>query len=155
MIRLYLGRHGDAESPHVDPRRPLSAKGQQQVTQLAALLSTRHIQIQDVYHSGILRAQQTADVLGPAVGAQKVAVLQGLQPNDPVDGVGHMAAGLVEPTLLVGHLPFMGRMAAWLVLGHTQREVVIFDTATLACLLYVGGGHWAIEWVLNTALFAH
>lgn len=152
-MRLYLTRHGDAESPYTNPKRPLSDRGRHQVEQLAALLRRQDVMIEQVYHSGILRAQQTAEQLSVAVQAKTVALLSGLEPNDPVDSIGHLVSNREQTTLLVGHLPFMARLASWLVLGHTQRDVVLFDTATMACLMYVGGDHWAVEWVLNTALF--
>jgi phosphohistidine phosphatase len=152
-MRLYLARHGDAEIPGIDPKRPLSELGRHQVENLAALLTRQNVYIEQVYHSGILRAAQTAEILGTAMKSRDVSMLEGLHPGDPVDSVGHMVADFTRETLLVGHLPFMGRMASWLVLGHSQRDVVLFDTATLACLMYVGGDHWAVEWVLNAALF--
>ena len=58
---VVLVHHGDAVGPDVDPRRPLSTRGLQQVERLARDASARGTRPQVVWHSGKLRARQTAE----------------------------------------------------------------------------------------------
>ena len=154
-MRVYIMRHGDAEMPYVDRQRPLSDLGRQQVEGIARLLRQRKIGIQKVYHSGILRATQTAQHIGAALGIAQIEYLNGLQPEDPVDSMVHQIGTFREDELLfVSHLPFVGKLVAQMVTGHTRHDVVLFDPSTMACLMYIGGDRWALEWVLSPSLFA-
>ena len=58
---LYLVHHGDAVPPDVDPRRPLSERGRQQVARLAEAAARRGARPGVVWHSGKLRSRQTAE----------------------------------------------------------------------------------------------
>ena len=151
-MRVFLVRHGDAEPPHVNNLRPLSRVGQQQVERLAAFLQEGETKVEAIFHSGILRAQQTAETIADALDVRSVEVMQGLKPNDPVDSMAFLIQEFSRNTMLVGHLPFMGTLAAQLIAGHSRSEVVSFYTATAACLMYQGNNRWAIEWVISADL---
>ena len=60
-MNLYLVHHGEAVGPEVDPRRPLSAAGREAVVKLAAAAAARGARPEIVWHSGKLRARQTAE----------------------------------------------------------------------------------------------
>ncbi len=57
---LLIMRHGDTEN---HPMRPLSAKGKAQAISMAKQLNHWGIPIQTIYHSPILRATQTTQIL--------------------------------------------------------------------------------------------
>lgn len=151
-MKLYLMRHGDAVQPSVNPDRPLSERGLQQVHNLANLLAERRVNIASIYHSGITRAEQTATIIGDALKPGKVEMRTGLTPNDPVDSMAILADTFTDAVMLVGHMPFMGRMAAQLLLGDSRRTVVIFETSTTACFTPIGDSRWALEWVLSPTI---
>jgi phosphohistidine phosphatase SixA len=56
-------RHGDAVSALENPQRPLSKEGRRRVEQTARTALQRNIEVSLVYHSGILRAMETAEIL--------------------------------------------------------------------------------------------
>jgi len=66
---LLLVHHGDAVGPEIDARRPLSAAGLAGVDRIAAQAAARGVKPQVVWHSGKLRAKQTAEAMWRACNA--------------------------------------------------------------------------------------
>ena len=117
-MRLYLVQHGEAVPEQVDPQRPLSAAGRREVEAIGRLLASAGVRSTRVVHSGKLRAEQTAELLAIACAPPSVVeAAAGLSPNDPVKPVARKIASLSADTMLVGHLPFMARLAGRLVTG--------------------------------------
>jgi phosphohistidine phosphatase len=144
-VRCYLVRHGDALAAHIDAQRPLSARGREQVTELARLALGREVQVAEIRHSGILRAQQTAEILaGYLTPARGVCQSAGLLPeDDPEIGKAELDAA-DRSIMLVGHLPHMNRLAALLV-KSAAPSTIEFTPATMLCCSKVGA-LWQIEW---------
>ena len=154
-MRLYLVQHGDALSKQADPQRPLSEVGRRHVEAMAACSQVQAYGPTRVVHSGKLRAQQTAELLAMAFAADSVVeAAAGLSPNDPVKPVARMVASLSADTMLVGHLPFMARLAGRLVTGDEDAEVVAFVPGTVLCLEPAAGDRWAVAWMVRPELAA-
>jgi len=102
--------------------------------------------------SGKLRAEQTAQILAeylkPSGGLISVS---GLAPNDDVVPVGRIAANELANSMLVGHLPFLSRLAGLLVTGNPEVKVVRFCNAGIVCLINEKGS-WSINWVTRPEL---
>jgi phosphohistidine phosphatase SixA len=106
-----------------------------------------------VAHSGKLRAQQTAELLATALAPGTVPeIMTGLNPNDPVEPVARRVAAWTSDTILVGHLPFMGKLAARLVAGDELRPVAAFVPGTVVCLEQAEAGYWFIAWMVRPEL---
>jgi phosphohistidine phosphatase len=139
-------RHGDAVAATENPERPLSQRGRQRVEQTALRALAHGTQVARIFHSGILRAQETATImseyLNPPAG---VAILAGLAPeDDPMLATAELEVA-EEPILLVGHLPLLSRLAAGLVHGDAERPAVEFLAATLVCCRRTPA-RWEIDW---------
>jgi phosphohistidine phosphatase len=148
-LDFYLVRHGEAVSEIYDPRRPLTAAGDAAVDRLARLALARAVRASAIFHSGILRAQQTAEILAghlaPKAGVRPIA---GLSPeDDPAIAAGELAEAR-DSVILVGHLPHLGRLAALLVKGDSERETIHFKPAAMACLSR-SGSEWTLAWTLD------
>ena len=148
VVEFYLVRHGEAVSETQDPERPLTPAGRQAVEQVARYASAKYIQVAAVFHSGILRAKQTADIfathLRPTAG---VRTMSGLLPeDDPVIARAELEAAQ-QSIMLVGHLPHMNRLAALLASGDPDRELVNFAPAMMVCFS-CEKSQWKIAWVL-------
>ena len=148
-MNFYLVRHGDAVWETLDPQRPLSRLGQEQVEHVARAAAARQAQVSAIFHSGILRAQQTAEILAahlrPAGGAQRMS---GLAPqDDPAIAKAELEAA-PAPVMLVGHLPHMGRLAGLLINGDAERDAVEFAPATVVCISRESS-LWQLVWVLS------
>ena len=145
---FYLVRHGEAVSETLDPQRPLTRVGREEVERVAGLAASRKIGVSAIFHSGILRAKQTAEIfaefLAPAVLVQQITGL--LPQDDPT--IAKAELELAERSvMLVGHLPHMNRLAALLVNGDTDRQIIEFSPATMVCCSR-NGVHWKIAWTL-------
>jgi len=55
--------------------------------------------------------------------------------------------------MLVGHLPFMDRLAGLLVTGDPDRSVVLFRMGGIVCLEGAGDNR-AVKWVVRPELVA-
>ena len=63
-----------------------------------------------------------------------------------------MVAGLSADTMLVGHLPFMARLAGCLVTGDEHVEVVAFVPGTVLYLEPAAGDRWCVAWMVRPEL---
>jgi phosphohistidine phosphatase len=150
-MRLYLVQHGEAVPEEVDPARPLSPSGQADVARIAAFLATGAVRVGRIMHSGKRRAEQTAEILGAALGSAPEACA-GLNPTDPTDSVAREAAAWDRDVMLVSHLPFMAKLASRLVAGHEDAGVVAFQPGTVVCLERGEQQHWTIAWMIRPEL---
>ncbi len=152
-MRVYLVQHADAVPAEDNPDRPLSDKGRTDVQRVASFLA-RSVRVGRVVHSPKTRARDTAvllaQVLGPG-GAVEEAV-SGLAPNDATDGLAEAIAGWSEDVIVVGHLPFMGRLASRLVAGSEEANVAAFQPGTVVCLERADDGGWTLAWMVRPEL---
>lgn len=148
-MNLYLVQHGDAVSKDVDPERPLSEKGRDDVSRVAAFISPR-MKVGMIGESGKLRATQTAEILGDALGIkpEKVDSLSPLDSPGECIGVFSERSG---DTMLVGHMPHLGKLASLLLHGAPEVNTVDFLPGSVLCL---GRGEqgWSIQWMVRPEL---
>ena len=134
-------RHGEAEPGHPDVARRLTPEGGAAVARVAARAGASGVHLDHVYHSGLVRAQQTADLLAaPLAAVDRVARRDGLAPSDPVAPI---ARWLLDPAVLddsqrialVSHLPFLDYLAARLVAGREGAQAIAFVPGLLVRLV--------------------
>jgi phosphohistidine phosphatase len=151
--RLYLVQHGDAVPKDVDPDRPLSETGRRDVEQVGSLLANAGVRFPKILHSGKTRARETAEILAGVVSEQSaIEAVSGLAPKDATEPWVARVGDLADDVMLVGHLPFMGKLASRLVLGAEFPEVVQFRPGTVVCLALTEEDHWAIAWMVRPGL---
>ena len=115
-MKLFLVHHGEAVGPDIDPRRPLSPRGHEAVERLAAAMAARGARPVVVWHSGKLRAKQTAEVCCRACNAlAEFSATRDLQPDDSPEWMRDRLRGETRDILLAGHFPHMPRLLARLV----------------------------------------
>ena len=146
IVYAYLVRHGDAVGQTVDPKRPLSVKGRGDVQRTAQLALRGKIRISAIYHSGILRAFETARILADVLALPRGLHLHaGLLPEDDPAIVKAELDLMEEPVAVVGHLPHLNRLAALLTSGDEKRPVVDFLPAMM--IAFERQNHqWKIAW---------
>ena len=149
-LPLYLIQHGDAKSEQEDPARPLSDKGKRDAEKVAGLLSANiGFGVENIFHSGKLRAQETAEIF-----ARHVPSAHGLTKADglaPLDDPSEWAKKLGETgsdTIIVGHMPYLGKLAALLLCGNAEGKIVEFRMGGVVCLKKDPSG-WALEWAVT------
>ena len=141
---LYLVQHGDALEEAVDPSRPLSPRGRADVEALARACRGK-IAVREIIHSGKLRAEQTAQILSEALGAP-VRAQKGLNPADPPRAFAEALSA--DDLCVVGHLPFLERLAGLLVAGREDQQVVAFQRGGMVCLEQRSPESFCILWTL-------
>lgn len=154
-MRLYLMQHGDAVPKQTDPRRPLSETGRRDVAAISRLLAGAGVRPERVFHSGKLRALETAETLAAALGSGiTVDAMTGLNPKDPVEPVARAVEDWTADTMLVGHLPFMAKLVASLVAGNPKLAITAFVPGTVVCLERDEEGSLAIAWMARPEIAA-
>jgi len=152
-MRLYLVQHGEAKSKEEDPDRPLTAKGADDVQRIARFLNPLGLGVRAIWHSGQARAAQTAGVLAGAVSATEgVTQREGLAPNDPVEPLAKALAELPDDVMIVGHLPFLGKLASVLVAGDESAGAVDFRPGGVVCLERGDQCDWSVQWAVTADL---
>lgn len=147
---LYLMQHGMALTEEEDPARPLSADGRAEVERVVARAKESGVRVDLVLHSGKRRAEQTAGLLADALGAE-VTSQEGLNPADPVAPFGQRLAepGLPSAVAVVGHLPFLDRLASLLVADDERAQAVRFRNAGLVKLVpKKDASGYSVAWAL-------
>lgn len=156
---IYLMQHGSATTSEEDPARGLTTSGRAAVNQVAARAAGCGVQAGRCLHSGKLRAEQTARIIGEALGA-RVESLAGLNPSDPV----HLIVDLLRAEsgsapgggiVIVGHLPFLDRLASVLIVGQQEAHPIRFQNAGLVKLVPKDEtSGFAVSWILTPDLAA-
>jgi phosphohistidine phosphatase len=148
-VEIYLVQHGSAEPASVDPTRPLTARGRRDVECVAAYAGRLALYVQQIRHSGKTRAEETAALLAHALSpSDGVVAVSGLAPKDDVVPVAGALEGEPRSVMLVGHLPFMARLAARLVTGDAERPAVQFRNGGIVCLTREDE-RWLVSWILT------
>jgi phosphohistidine phosphatase len=146
---LYLVQHGEAATEAEDPARPLTERGRREVARVARTVARLGLGVAVVAHSGKLRARQTAELLAAALRpAPNLVERAGLGPNDDPGDARRFAEEASAPTMLVGHLPHLSRLASLLLVGDPAREVIAFRMGGIVCLSR-REGRWRLSWALT------
>jgi phosphohistidine phosphatase len=152
-MRVYLVQHGESRPEEEDPQRSLTDEGVRNVQNIARFLRPLGLKLETIWHSGKHRAQQTAEILAGAVSAsQGILQRNGLAPKDPVAPVKQAIEESVGDLMIVGHLPFLGKLAALLVADSEETEVVAFRFGCVVCVERVEDGAWKLAWMIVPAL---
>ena len=150
-MMLYLVQHAESKRKDEDSARPLSKKGWEDIRKVAKYAEKHlHIQVSQIYYSGKLRAQQTAQVLANHLHPTRgVIVAEGLDPlADPKIWKNRLTE-TAEDIMVVGHLPHLSKLAGELLTGDANREVVTFTNGCIVCLEKGEKGLWKVRWMIT------
>jgi phosphohistidine phosphatase len=115
-LKLFLVHHAEAVSPDVDTRRPLSPLGEAQAARAAREAAAHGARPAVVWHSGKLRARQTAQAFWRACNAlAEFAATSDLQPDDPPWRMRDRLKGESRDMLIAGHFPHLPRLRSLLL----------------------------------------
>ena len=147
---VYLMQHGEALPAELDPSRSLSEVGQRSVDLVSRHAAACGVRVDRIVHSGKLRAVESALILARALGCAEVGPFDGLGPGADVEVA---AAALIDPSsvgslAIVGHLPFLDRLASSLVTGDPEAHVLALRNGGLIKLVPAERG-WAVAWAIT------
>ncbi|MBT8357622.1 MAG: phosphohistidine phosphatase SixA [Desulfobacterales bacterium] len=148
-MALFLVQHGKSLSKDLDPDQSLSKEGINEVERIASVAKEYSISVVKINYSTKTRARQTAEIfasiLKPSGGIHERSGLK------PLDDVTAMADKLdnQENIMLIGHLPFMERLTAYLVTGSVEKPIFKFQNGGIVCLdKNPDSFSWIIKWTL-------
>ncbi len=139
-MEIYLIQHAESIPEKEDPSRPLSNEGEVTAEKVAALAARLKIKPDFIFHSGKLRARQTAEILARHLGlSDRLREGHGLGALDPVAPVAQWleeqaAKGLLG-LAIVGHLPFLDKLASLLITNDESLAVISFQNGAIARLV--------------------
>jgi len=147
-MKLYLVQHGKSLPKDVDPEKGLSREGIADVKVIAETAKNYNVHIERVWHSGKKRARQSAELFHTITGSDSgLEEKQGMSPNDDVAAFAKTLDS--DNLMLVGHLPFMSRLASYLITGNHNIPVMSFQNGGIVCLAKDREhGSWTIQWTL-------
>jgi len=155
-LDIYLIQHAESVSEKEDPQRPVSEEGKATMEKVGSLAARLGINPDIIYHSGKLRAKQTAEILAQHLRlSDKVRERPGLAPLDQVpptaDWLEKEAASGTRSLAIVGHLPFLDKLASLLVAGNEDIGVVAFQHGAIVKLV-PAGRKYAVQSVISKQL---
>ena len=149
-MRVYLVQHGQAAPKDVDPDRPLTEAGRRDVEKVSAFLKPLAPRARAIVHSGKTRAAETAEILGSAFeAAGRPLSRESLGPNDPVEPLKQELEGAEEGLVIVGHLPFLAKLASVLLAGSESPDVVAFRQGGVICIERGEDDIWRVLWMVS------
>jgi phosphohistidine phosphatase len=107
-----------------------------------------------IWHSDKARAQQTGELLAGAVWARdRLVQHEGLGPKDQVAATKEALEQTGGDLMIVGHLPFLGKLVALLVTGSEKNEIVEFRFGGVVCVERRDDKKWKVAWMVTPSLF--
>lgn len=133
-MSLYLVQHGKNLPKEESPDQPLSETGQKEVQQMASVAREHGVKVKRIEHSPKLRAEETARIMG-----QELNPVEGVQEREGIKALDDVRSivSQIDPAgdiMLIGHLPFMERLASYLVAGDQELLTVKFQNGGIVCL---------------------
>ncbi len=149
-MKLYLVQHAKAAPEQVDPERSLTKQGCRDIQKVAAFIKSLNLCVDYLWHSGKKRAVQTAEILARVIKVNKTLTTRdGLGPNDDVTGLRNELASALQDVMIVGHLPFLNKLASLLLTGSKSADTVAFSNGGIVCLSRSELKQWQIEWMVT------
>src|SRR5262247_2021812 len=138
-MRLILFRHGPAGQREAkrwpdDAKRPLTRRGRERTTLASAGLRRLLGRPGRIAASPLLRARQTAEVLGAAAGPEvRIETLEALVPGAPyreaLRWLREVESGAT--VILVGHEPHLGKLAGMLLFNSVSATLPLKKAGAL------------------------
>jgi phosphohistidine phosphatase len=158
MTRLYLLRHGIAV-PHGTPGvpeddRPLTAKGEKRVRQVARGLVKLELEPDRIVTSPLPRAHRTAEIVAEVLGLEdRLEVADVLRGGAGAPSIREWLRGRQEPELmLVGHNPDLTDLLGLLIGVSANPLPFELKKGGVAALQSDDGEHFSLTWLATPRL---
>ena len=165
-MNLLVIRHAIAEDKERfaatgrnDDLRPLTEDGRDKMRRAARGLRTVAPRVAVLASSPLVRARETAEIVGPAISISRVEIVEALRPDHEFGEVVEWLQERLSPNedddertvAVVGHEPHLGGLATWLMTGKKDSRIELKKGA--ACLLHFdekpASGKAVLRWALT------
>ncbi len=149
---LYLVRHGEAVDETTNPERPLSSRGIQEAALTGQFLKSLEARPHVVFCSDKIRARQTSERIVKELGVSvRIEQRKGLAPKDEPGQFSEELEQMSEDVLIIGHAPFLPRLAGLLLWGQAETEAFQMKPGGLIRLERKGRGTWTLTLSISPA----
>jgi phosphohistidine phosphatase len=156
MMKLYLVQHGEAENKETNSERPLTEKGHNDIRKLSQFLNQSDIQLDQVIHSGKLRAKETAEYFVKMLTNPSSSIENSnINPNDSLEPLIAEIQSWSNDTLIVGHLPYLAKLVSYLTTGNDSSLTASFQPGTAICLQRDEDMKWQLNWMIRPELLGN
>ncbi|MFC1739219.1 phosphohistidine phosphatase SixA [Planctomycetota bacterium] len=139
-------------------RRPPTAferRRHERSKKMAKFIKPVSLSVGYIWHSPKKRSVQTAQLLGEAIKVQnRMLERQGISPNDDVGKLASEISSAEQEIMLVGHLPFLSKLASKLLCGSESANTISFKNAGIVCLERTEVENWQVNWTVIPELVA-
>ena len=149
-MRLYLIQHGLALSEEKDPQKSLSPEGKEATKKIAEFLKSKNIAVDSIWHSKKMRSSQTAQIISEYIPHKEILARDDLNSNDPVEEVACQIQNLNKDIVIVGHLPFLQKLASLILSGSQDNQLISFIYSGVVCFEYKEV--WRLLWMMTPEL---
>jgi phosphohistidine phosphatase len=152
-MALYLVQHGKSLPKESSEDPGLSPEGIAETHRIAEVAKGYGVPVSVIRHSVKARARETAEIFAAALLPEGgLTETEGLKPTDDVTLLAESLSP-ADGVMLVGHLPFMGKMLSFLVTGSAGIPVFSFQNSGIVCLgRETGSSSWIIRWTLMPSI---
>ena len=150
-MNLYLAQHGKALSKETDETRPLSQDGITETKVVAKALKENGISISNIFHSGKLRAAQTAEIFAAILKSPAIKLDLGMKPNDDAAHFAKSLSADNDSALYVGHLPHIQKVVSYLLNNDDQSKSIAFKNSAIVNIEIVDGSA-SILWYITPSI---
>ena len=151
-MEIYLVQHGEAKSKTEDSGKSLTEQGEQDVRKVATWAAKNGLLVNQIRHSGKLRAEQTAKILRDHLTPPEgVIAVSGMSPSDDVRPMSEVLQNESRPVMVVGHLPFLSRLASYLLINDPEQTIIKFRMGGIVSLTSEED-QWTVAWIVTPAL---
>jgi len=135
-MKVYLVQHGLAAVRTGDSERFLTDQGQADVRKITDFIRDQaRFTVDTIYHSGKLRARQTAEILAEAIRpARQLRETTGLAPMDNPGIWAQRLSEMDDDCMLVGHMPHLPGLIGLLLTGDELKTPVSVCNGGVICL---------------------
>ena len=150
LVRHAIAVERGSKGYQDDRARPLTPEGRKRMAEAARGLKSL-VQPEAIFTSPILRAKQTAEILGDAFGL-KPRLLEPLGNGDHAAAVAACGRASEESIMLVGHEPWMSELLSVLLTGTESQMASVFRKGAAALVTMQAGaapGSGTLEWLLQ------
>lgn len=153
-MQVYLIQHAESKSKEEDLQRPLTDEGSRNIRRVAEYARDHlRIEVREILHSGKLRAAQTAEILAGRLNPPEgIKAVDGLDPMADPAIWARRIDGINDDMMLVGHLPHLARLAALLLCGDEDSNVIAFQNAGIVNLTRDAGSGWKLLWIVAPSI---
>lgn len=147
---LYLVQHAEALSKEEDASRSLSDAGIKNIKKVAAFAADMNLDVSGIFHSGKMRALQTAQVLADHITCEKdVSQTDGLSPMDDPEIWFERLSGMNENVMITGHLPHLAKLSSLILCGNREKNIIDFEMGCIVCLKRSDDADWTVDWIIK------